>query len=146
MKPAAVLISLFYFAQLGGCAYAHTSGCKQPENRGDCLSEGNEAKQQLKQDAKDKQEEVDRSPARRRAAPSIIQRAQPVPPMPIRREQSVPQAPAPARPTSPVPLGSCDAGGCWDNNANRYNGGAAGTYLDKSGKPCQRVGSWIQCF
>jgi hypothetical protein len=149
MKPVAMLISLFFFAQLGGCAYAQTSGCKQPENRGDCLREANEpnkAKQQLKDKQQLKQEQDDRSPVRRRAAPSIIQRAQPVPPMTIRREQSVPQAPAPARPTTPLPAGSCDAGGCWDNNANRYNGGAAGTYLDNSGKPCHRVGSWIQCF
>jgi hypothetical protein len=132
MKPVAMLILLFFFAQLGGCAYAHTSGCKQSENRGDCL--------------KDTKEQDGRSAARKRAAPGIMQRAQPMPPVTTKREQSVPQAPTPTKPTAPLPAGSCDAGGCWDNNANRYNGGAAGTYLDNSGKPCHRVGSWMQCF
>jgi hypothetical protein len=72
-----------------------------------------------------------RSAARKRIAPGNMER----PPAPVG------QAPAP-----PTVTGSCDAGGCWDNGANRYHGGTGNTYLDSRGKPCHRVGSWMQCF
>ncbi|KIF83237.1 hypothetical protein [Noviherbaspirillum autotrophicum] len=49
--------------------------------------------------------------------------------------------------TAPAPtVGVCDPGGCWDTGGNRYNGGANGTFLNGSGKLCQRNGTSMQCF
>ena len=74
------------------------------------------------------------------------------------REEAPVRAPAPAPvlpdkpPTAPVIINSCDAGGCSDVNAKRYNGSANsndgnsdGLYLDSSGRRCVRSGAWLQC-
>jgi hypothetical protein len=53
--------------------------------------------------------------------------------------------PQPIAPQAPRPISSCDPGGCWIGG-ERYNGGAGGTYLDKSGRLCQGNGNWMQCF
>ena len=70
----------------------------------------------------------------------------PVIPEPVKPQPVEIPPPASAQRPGPVPLSSCDAGGCWSTNADRYNGGAGGVYLDKRGKPCQRQGPWMQCF
>ena len=174
MKPDRILFSLFFIAQLGGCTHVPTASCKAPEQQSYCAKGMNLAKeserareaQQAKESvpttemeraqdpgpAKEKEQakQQQRSTAPRRARPSrneVPQAAQQAAPSPgIMREQSVPQTAAPARPGAPSPATSCDAGGCWDSNANRYSGGAGGTYIDNSGRPCHRTGSWMQCF
>jgi hypothetical protein len=55
-------------------------------------------------------------------------------------------APAPAGPQAPLPLTTCDPGGCWDAGGSRYNGGIGNNLLDRSGRLCQRNGAWTQCF
>lgn len=49
----------------------------------------------------------------------------------------------------PVILNSCDAGGCLDPEASRYNASGAnsgaGVYLDPQGRRCVRSGDWLQC-
>ncbi|HJV53836.1 MAG TPA: hypothetical protein VJ652_20385, partial [Noviherbaspirillum sp.] len=50
-----------------------------------------------------------------------------------------------AAPVPPPTIGTCDPGGCWDTGGNRYNGGN-GTFLNGSGRLCQRNGVSIQCF
>ncbi|WP_136414123.1 MULTISPECIES: hypothetical protein [Oxalobacteraceae] len=52
---------------------------------------------------------------------------------------------APVAPGAPVPVITCDPGGCW-SDGRRYEGGTGGTFLDKNGRPCQSNGNWIQCF
>jgi hypothetical protein len=75
------------------------------------------------------------------------------------RQEAPTSSPAPTQtlpgtlpPSAPVIINGCDAGGCNDVNANRYNGNANGNegngnglYLDKSGRRCIRSGAWLQC-
>lgn len=56
-----------------------------------------------------------------------------------RQRQNV--APPPAHPSN---ITSCDAGGCWDNLGNRYNG-TGSTLFRTDGKTCNRVGGMLQC-
>jgi len=68
------------------------------------------------------------------------------PPIPPAAPSSVRQPEtAKSRPTAPVPLTNCDAGGCWSGGTERYQGPGPG-YLDRSGRLCQRQGGWMQCF
>lgn len=55
-------------------------------------------------------------------------------------------APRDLTPAPPSVIGVCDPGGCWDTGGNRYNGGASGTFLNGSGRLCQRNGVSMQCF
>jgi hypothetical protein len=151
MKTAAILISMCLFAPLAGCAHADVPDCRQARQQLDCPRDAKKTKEaEEAKDAKQKNgDEAERPTPRTRSAPGIVERPIPVPPpASVRREPGPLPAPAPApvRPAPPVPATSCDAGGCWDNNANRYGGGASGTYTDKAGRPCHRVGTWIQCF
>jgi hypothetical protein len=161
MKPA-VFLSLFFFAQLYGCTHAQIDACGTQETRSACsgamkaTTVAREAQDaQGAKDTKDTKKanepneatDPKQSPAaRRRVAPIDIQRAQPMPPLTTQRGQTVPKTPMPSRPATPSPIATCDAGGCWDNNANRYSGGASGTYIDNSGRPCHRIGTSMQCF
>lgn len=91
---------------------------------------------------------VKKPPAPRRAVPRIPAQSLPAPVAPV-APLAVPAAPAQAAPNSPAPpatIGTCDPGGCWDAGANRYNGGAGGAFLDRSGRLCQRNGVSMQCF
>lgn len=126
MKSGRILMQLMLCAQLAGCAYADTGDCR-PENRLDC--------------------EKARAAARKRIAPPPnIGRAQPKVPAPG-ATQPAPPIVAPSQPAAgPAIIGICDAGGCWDNRANRYNGGAGNTYLNSNGRPCHQVGQTMQCF
>jgi hypothetical protein len=65
------------------------------------------------------------------------------------RKAAAPVKAAPAAPTMVIPsapsvLTTCDPGGCWDNLGNRYNGTGA-TLIGPAGKPCIRIGDWIEC-
>lgn len=51
----------------------------------------------------------------------------------------------PVVPQAPVPITTCDPGGCWGGGI-RYEGGAGNTYLDRNGRLCQGNGAWVQCF
>jgi len=67
----------------------------------------------------------------------------------------VPQAPAPVEPAqpsaprtapAPVPLGNCNAGGCWDSQGNRYNAtGDGARVMSPEGKLCRVDGTFINC-
>lgn len=48
------------------------------------------------------------------------------------------------RPSHPSHITSCDAGGCWDNLGNRYNG-TGSTLFRTDGKTCNRAGGMLQC-
>jgi hypothetical protein len=84
----------------------------------------------------------------RRAVPAMIERQPPAPPPPaVTLPRATPPAVVPtARPPAPVPVTGCDPGGCRDADGHRYNGPTGNTYLDQSGKPCSRTGTWVQCF
>jgi hypothetical protein len=85
------------------------------------------------------------SPMPRRPVPQIIERqpqtrvspqpAMPAPPTP-------PATPSLARP--PVPVTSCDAGGCNGANGVRYNNTGNGV-AGPNGKVCTRAGATVQC-
>lgn len=55
-----------------------------------------------------------------------------------------PAAPAVVLPKAPSVLTNCDAGGCWDNLGNRYHGSGS-ILFSPAGKPCSRMGDWIDC-
>jgi len=58
-----------------------------------------------------------------------------------------PVAPVPAliQPgVNPTNITTCDAGGCWDNLGNRYNGNGQ-TLFRTDGKVCQRAGTVLIC-
>lgn len=63
------------------------------------------------------------------------------------REQG--QAMQPAAPRAappPAPLSSCNAGGCWDSQGNRYNGTGDGSrFISPEGRLCQTNGKFIHC-
>lgn len=58
--------------------------------------------------------------------------------------KAAPAAPTIVIPSAPSVLTTCDAGGCWDNHGNRYNGTGA-TLIGPTGKLCIRMGDWIEC-
>jgi hypothetical protein len=71
------------------------------------------------------------------------------PPSPLthgKQEPAIAALPQPVLPGAPSLLTSCDPGGCWDSHGKRYNSGGANTYLNQSGRPCNRNGIWVQCF
>ena len=58
--------------------------------------------------------------------------------------KAAPVAPTIVIPSVPSVLTTCDAGGCWDNLGNRYNG-TGGTLIGPTGKLCIRIGDRIEC-
>jgi hypothetical protein len=55
--------------------------------------------------------------------------------------------PAPVPPPSgPVRMNSCDAGGCFDTNGARYNGGVGNTLIGPQGQLCTKGVVNAQCF
>lgn len=50
-----------------------------------------------------------------------------------------------AAPTGPIPVGGCDAGGCYDASGARHDGGVGNATLDPAGRLCNRHGVWLQC-
>lgn len=63
------------------------------------------------------------------------------------REQDQAQPPAIPQPApSPVPLGNCTAGGCWDSQGKLYNSTGDGSrFISPEGRLCQTNGKFIQC-
>ncbi len=58
-----------------------------------------------------------------------------------------PAAPAaPAAPETAPRMNSCDAGGCFDSNGARYNGGVGPTVLSPQGRLCTRGAVTTQSF
>ncbi len=77
--------------------------------------------------------------------PALIPRAMPSTPAPSPATVVQPPPPLSMPRVAPTVITPCDAGGCFDANAKRYNG-SAGTYLDGAGKTCQQIGTSMQCF
>ncbi len=47
---------------------------------------------------------------------------------------------------APGVITSCDPGGCWDSNGERYNRGAGNTLFPANGSPaCQVLGNQLHC-
>lgn len=45
----------------------------------------------------------------------------------------------------PTTLTSCDKGGCWGSNGDRYNRAGGNTYIHSGGRACQLIGTQMQC-
>jgi hypothetical protein len=86
--------------------------------------------------------------AAKRAVPRVVEPPPTMPLAPIAAPHAAPPAVAvqPTKPLAPTPVTGCDPGGCRDTGGNRYNGATGNTYLDQNGKPCNRTGTWVQCF
>jgi hypothetical protein len=79
------------------------------------------------------------APLQRQLAPARIPYQLILPPLPA-------SMPPPTGPQTPVPLTTCDSGGCWNAGVGPYQGGTGGNLLDRGGRQCIRNGAWIQCF
>ena len=55
-----------------------------------------------------------------------------------------PALPAITTPAAPAVLTQCDAGGCWDQSGQRYNGSGS-VYSGPGGAVCMRNGDRIEC-
>ena len=65
-------------------------------------------------------------------------------PVPVPPSIAAPAPALPGVPSAPVPITSCDAGGCWDSHGQRYNGSGSILY-NPAGKTCVRTADWIEC-
>lgn len=85
--------------------------------------------------------------AARRAVPQVIGRmpATRMPP-PVIHAQTVPPATHAPVPGMPLPVNSCDSGGCRDASGMRHDGGVGNATLDANGRVCHRNGAFLQCF
>lgn len=90
----------------------------------------------------------------RRSVPQVIQA---MPAQAARPVYGLHPAPAPppfnptgpgptVGPAAPLPVNSCDIGGCRDASGARHDGGAGNATLDANGRVCHRNGVWLQCF
>jgi hypothetical protein len=86
-----------------------------------------------------------KAPIKRRAVQQIIGRM-PAAAAPVVAPPLVSIKPTPVQPPAPVPLNSCDAGGCLGADGKRYTPAAGAATLDDKGRLCQRNGVWVQCF
>ncbi|OGB20606.1 MAG: hypothetical protein A3I66_22840 [Burkholderiales bacterium RIFCSPLOWO2_02_FULL_57_36] len=134
-------IFLFAIALAGGCAVAPPEPYPQSSPRSSYpVSKKHDAAPPVPSEPP-----IDAAPAtRRRAVPSTVDRPIPAPPSPRPQDAAGAQR-APVQPTAPFPVQVCDGGGCFGPGGDRYSGGVGNIYLDNNGKPCQRMGSWMQC-
>lgn len=90
----------------------------------------------------------------RRSVPQVVQA---MPAQAVRPVYGLHPAPAPPPfnptgpgptlgPAAPLPVNSCDIGGCRDASGARHDGGAGNATLDANGRVCHRNGVWLQCF
>lgn len=85
--------------------------------------------------------------AARRAVPQVIGRMPAAPsPSPVIPYQAVPPAGHSPVPGAPLPVNSCDSGGCRDASGMRHDGGVGNATLDAKGRICHRNGAFLQCF
>ncbi len=93
--------------------------------------------------------------APRRAVPQVIKRmpATRMPPPVIEYQtehqtehQTLPPASHAPVPGAPLPVNSCDSGGCRDASGMRHDGGVGNATLDANGRVCHRHGAFLQCF
>ena len=97
--------------------------------------------------------------APRRAVPQVIGRmpATRMPPPVIEYQtehqtehqtvhQTLPPASHAPVPGAPLPVNSCDSGGCRDASGMRHDGGVGNATLDANGRVCHRNGAFLQCF
>lgn len=66
-------------------------------------------------------------------------------PPPVIHTQTVPPATHAPVPSMPLPVNSCDSGGCRDASGMRHDGVGNAT-LDANGRVCHRNGAFLQCF
>lgn len=85
--------------------------------------------------------------AARRAVTQVIGRmpATRMPP-PVIYAQPMPPATHAPVPGMPLPVNSCDSGGCRDASGMRHDGGVGNATLDANGRVCHRNGAFLQCF
>lgn len=85
--------------------------------------------------------------AARRAVPQVIGRMPDTRmPPPVIHAQTVPPATHAPVPGMPLPVNSCDSGGCRDASGMRHDGGVGNATLDANGRVCHRNGAFLQCF
>ena len=83
----------------------------------------------------------------RRAVPQVIGRMPATrPPLPAIPDHTVPPASHAPVPRAPLPVNSCDSGGCRDASGMRHDGGVGNATLDANGRVCHRNGAFLQCF
>lgn len=136
-KHAAALVIL-------GCCAAYLPAVAGPQAR------------QPAPPATDQKDAADKQPARRRSVQQVIDAmpaAAPPASEPYRPTlHSAPPSPEarlpapPGVPPGPVQINSCDAGGCTDIDAIRYNSGVGNAAVTGQGRLCIRSGSTMQCF
>jgi hypothetical protein len=57
-----------------------------------------------------------------------------------------PPAAPPRAAAPPTPLGTCNAGGCWDSQGQRYNSTGDGSrFIGPDGRMCQANGQFMHC-
>ena len=136
MTKVSTMIFLFSLCQFCGVTSAQSQADHSSDNLGQARIEAEQA----------------RMAARNRPGsqvPSLTPYAMPSTPAspPTSPPTTVVQPPPPLSlpRAAPSVITPCDAGGCFDSNAQRYNG-RAGTYLNGAGKTCQQIGTSMQCF
>jgi hypothetical protein len=84
-----------------------------------------------------------RKPIKRRPVQQV---AEPAPRSVADGYRPPPAVGAPAALPPPTRMNSCDAGGCFDTNGARYNGGAGPASLSPQGQLCVKGAVTTQCF
>lgn len=90
-----------------------------------------------------------KKPLSRRSVQQVIGRMPESPPPPAvygYRPTTVPGAAAPsALPTGPLPVNTCDPGGCRDASGTLHYGGVGSATIDANGRLCSQNGAWLVC-
>src|ERR1700737_548192 len=125
MRQVRIFAQLFFLISVTGCAFADAGKRESPEAQ-----------------AEHPKKSIAGPP---RAVPQNVERLSPPAATVHRSAAPLPVPLPPVKPEAPFPVTTCDAGGCWNANGNRYQGGAGNIYLDSNGRICQRNGAWMQC-
>lgn len=126
MRQVRIFAQLFFLISVAGCAFADAGKRELPEAQAEYPKKG--------------------IAGPRRAVPQNVERRLSLPAATVHRSPAPLTAPIlPIKPEAPFPVTTCDAGGCWNANGSRYQGGTGNIYLDSNGRLCQRNGAWTQC-